>query len=110
MVSCVSDFEKGPPSRIIYDFEKLPYSINLEPGQEYYLSTRIGDDLTAYFKLLGTTGPYLSHQKVGHVYFWGCIPYSDDRGVIRNVAFCRHYETDSGKFAAIDDHDYEYAD
>jgi hypothetical protein len=103
-------FENGVPARLPYKMQEPAEPLCIDPGEEKEFSVDIGQNLTNLFRILGLRGEHMSHQKIGHAYFWGRAQYADDRGTIRNVAVCRHYETGSGKFKAIDDPDYEYAD
>jgi hypothetical protein len=106
-----SSFEDGLPANLPYKDREFVEPISIQPGEEKDFSVRIGENLTNYFRMLGTKSPYdMSHQKIGHVYFWGRAQYSDDRGFIRDLAICRHYKTDTGKFMPVEDADYEYAD
>ncbi len=109
----VTAFEKGLPPRLSYKPQQFTKTQRLETGEnrELELSVEIEQDIVPYFRMIGTTSPWdMSHQKIGHVYFWGRFQYSDDLAIVRNIAFCRHYNTKTGKFDAINDPDYEYAD
>lgn len=85
-----------------------PFS--LEAGEYRGMSVRIEDNLANLFRTIGVRGPNMAHQDTGHVYFWGNAQYRDALGIARNIAVCRHYESDTGNFKAMDDPDREYAD
>lgn len=107
----VSLFEKGLPARMPYEMHDPTEPIRISAGQEIESSVLIKEEIVWYFKALqGAKGPYLGHQPIAHMYFWGCVEYADDTNVVRNMAVCRHYQTDSGKFVVIADSDYEYSD
>jgi hypothetical protein len=106
----VCAFENGLPADLPYRTPEFADPISIQSGEEKDFAVAIGESLTGYFRILGTKGPYLSQQKVGHVYFWGRAQYCDDRGVIRALGICRHYKTDTGKFVPVSDPDYEYED
>jgi hypothetical protein len=102
-------FDREIPAKLPYKMQPPAELIRIEPGEEKEFSVPIDSNLTNLFRILGVRGD-LSHQKIGRAYFWGRAQYSDDREIIRNVAVCRHYRTETGKFEVVDDSDYEYAD
>jgi hypothetical protein len=44
------------------------------------------------------------------VYVVGYVIYIDNLGISRRTAFCRQLDYSTGRFAAVSDADYEYAD
>jgi hypothetical protein len=105
-----SAFEKGLPPSLSYIKQDTREPFSLHPGEVKKFSIALEEELINLFRMLGTTGPNLAFQKTAHVYFFGYVQYADDVGILRNIAACRHYQTDSGRFMAVDDTEYEYAD
>ncbi|MGO8786967.1 MAG: hypothetical protein ACLQVL_06240 [Terriglobia bacterium] len=95
----------------------LPYAqdtternVSLQAGEEREFSVELEKELADLFKLLGVRGGHLQHQGIAHVNFFGYAKYADDLGIVRKTAVLRHYNIETGRFSAVPDPDYEYAD
>jgi hypothetical protein len=104
-------FARGLPTRLAHAQQTGFKPFSLQPGEEREMSISVGDDLVNLFRVMGgTVGPYLKYQDTGHVYFWGYAQYRDKLGIARNIAALRHYDSEVGKFKAVDDPEREFAD
>jgi hypothetical protein len=107
----ISIFAEGLPANTpTIEYPATP-PFSLRPGEEKKLFIPLGEIPTQLFRMMGgTRARYLEHQQTAFVYFWGYAQYTDDANVARNIAVMRHFQTDTAKFKAVDDPDYEYAD
>jgi hypothetical protein len=107
----ISRIDIGLPTKITYmegNAEVKPFS--LEAGEEMQLSIPLDTELIAILRLIGTSGLALGYQNTDRIYFFGNARYTDNLGIARNIAVCRHYHNKSLKFTAVDDPDHEYSD
>jgi hypothetical protein len=105
-----SEFRDEIPVRLEYDMQPIAALIVLAAGEERHFSIGIENRLTALFRMIGTRGDHFDHQAIAHTFFWGCVQYTDDNGILRNTAVCRHYDLKEGRFTNEAGQDYEYAD
>jgi hypothetical protein len=90
--------------------EKSSVSLSLEPGQKRTMSIELNQQLKEILRLIGPDGLTQGYQNTNRLYFWGHAQYVDGLGIVRNIAVCRRYENNVGRFMPGIDPDFEYAD
>lgn len=98
------------PPRPTHFEQSRPRPFSLAPGEERELSIEFDENMTNLFRLAGKEGLRQGWQDTDHIYFLGFAKYADDVGIVRSISICRHYQNATGRFKAIEDPDYEYAD
>jgi hypothetical protein len=107
----ISRLESERDTEISYmDGDAKPIPFSLEPGEDMPLSINIDGELISILRHIGEDGLATGYQKTDHIYFFGDASYTDDLGITRHIAACRHYENSSRRFIAVDDADREYSD
>lgn len=102
--------ESELPPRPTHFQQTRPRPFSLVPGEERELSIELDENTTSLFRLLGDDRLRQGWQNSDRIYFSGVARYADDVGIVRTISVCRQYQNATGRFKAIEDTDYEYAD